>query len=1068
MVWGKKVGRRDARVSTKLMVAALALTALAATPASSGNIASGVVAGILAAVFLLAIVGYGFALVIRPLIGQEGSELGSALVVLGALAAVKLALLPLFPGFGPDVSSYQAWALQIANLGPAHTYQSGYFLDYPPGYLYALWVAGVLANLVHAGGTTLRTIVESPAIFADFTLAVAVFAYVRREHRAALAFIALIMVALNPALLFDTLVWGQSDSVLTFVTLLTVIAILGRQYELGWALAAISVLVKPQGLMLLPVLAWWTMLETDIACWLRCAVVGLSVFGVGILPFQIGHPWNWILQLYTTTAAYYHETSVNAFNLMALVGGLRVSDSGTIAGISYFALGMSMLVPLYAFVGWLVWRSRSAKTMMYAAFITLFGFFLLAPRMHERYLYPAIVFAIPLALESAEMLAVFGVISLTWLFNLAYVLHTLQTTVFLNPRDGFAMAASALNVAIFGVAAVYGARALTRGATEEVVADAAGGTSLKAIIRRLSERPAAVPEPAAESAAAPEESGGPLPWLRVDTILIAALVVAGIATRFWRLGIPHEIVFDEVHFVGQARHYLHGETFDDPHPPLAKLVIAAGILLLGDRPWGWRLGNAILGVALIGITYLLGRRMFRSRLAGALAGGAVLLDGMYLVDSRTGVIDIVYLTFAALSYLLLFRFIDLRSHRARRNALVWMGIALGACVGSKLYIPAVTFLLVMGFMMYALSREQRPALKSADRVIDALVLAYSGVWLAFGVSALIAHVLGVGGDVKYVLSFSIPALTLLLPVGFLGYALMNDCAGDKRRIRRILGATALSGAVASLVYLGIFLPHFYLGWWRGVRDLLRYYQDDVINYERSVANATHPYASPWWSWPLMLRPIAYWQRWPATGDVATVWGGNNPLLCWGALTAITITLVHALERRSVVRTFLVLGYLGYLVIWIPIGRTLFLYHYMGSVYLGYLALAMVLARCWDQRAELWEHAALLFTMAPAFVLGLGHWWGSSLFGVLVVAYLALLAGDSAVPGAAAQSDYAAQLLARLRGRGVSASRFVCVTFVAASVVLFVYFYPVWTAIPVSRHGYYSRMWLNGSGLWNWI
>ncbi len=102
---------------------------------------------------------------------------------------------------------------------------------------------------------------ESPAIVADFALAILVYAFVRRSSRPEMAFIAMLMVALNPAMLFDTVVWGQSDSVMTFVTLLSIVAILGEQYEIAWGLAAIAVLVKPQGLMMLPVLGIWTMLE---------------------------------------------------------------------------------------------------------------------------------------------------------------------------------------------------------------------------------------------------------------------------------------------------------------------------------------------------------------------------------------------------------------------------------------------------------------------------------------------------------------------------------------------------------------------------------------------------------------------------------------------------------------------------------------------------------------------------------------------------------------------------------------------------------------------------------------
>ena len=60
---------------------------------------------------------------------------------------------------------------------------------------------------------------------------------------------------------------------------------------------------------------------------------------------------------------------------------------------------------------------------------------------------------------------------------------------------------------------------------------------------------------------------------------------------------------------------------------------------------------------MVGVTYLLGWRMFDSRLAGTLAAVFVFADGLFLVDSRIARIDIVYLTFVAIAYWLLFRFI---------------------------------------------------------------------------------------------------------------------------------------------------------------------------------------------------------------------------------------------------------------------------------------------------------------------------------------------------------------------------------------------------------------------------
>ena len=187
-------------------------------------------------------------------------------------------------------------------------------------------------------------------------------------------------------------------------------------------------------------------------------------------------------------------------------------------------------------------------------------------------------------------------------------------------------------------------------------------------------------------------------------MVVLTIIAAGL--RFWHLGHPAEIVFDEVHFVGQARHYIHGESFLDPHPPLAKLLIAAGILMFGDHPWAWRLGVATVGTLMVPVTYLLGRRMFQSRMAAGLAAIFLMTDGFFLVDSRIAVIDIIYLTLAAIAYLLLFRFMQLRDRGAKRVTLVFLGIMLGLCLGSKLYVPAETFLLVMGFLIYDLATSE--------------------------------------------------------------------------------------------------------------------------------------------------------------------------------------------------------------------------------------------------------------------------------------------------------------------------------------------------------------------------
>ena len=743
-------------------------------------------------------------------------------------------------------------------------------------------------------------------------------------------------------------------------------------------------MIKPQAICLLPVLGLWTLLKGEWRQWWRAALAFIAVLVIGVAPFQIGHPLSWLPQLYLTTMGYYHETSVNAFNFMALLGGLRQNDSTTLAGISYFAIGLGMLVPLYAYITFILWRNPSPRNLIYTSFLAVFGFFLLAPRIHERYIYAALIFVVPLAVEEPAMLVTYALLTMTTLINLIDVMYILSNSIFLELRDPLAMTVALINVLLFAGVIIFG--------YQHTFAAADGGAAPPPALERwLRAKFATIGGGPAMEPPAPVV----LEWLRIDTIMVAAFTMVAAALHFWHLGHPPEIVFDEVHFVGQARHYLHGETFLDPHPPLAKLLIALGILVGGDHPWAWRIGVATVGTLMIPVTYMLGRRMFQTRLAAGLAAIFLMTDGLFLVDSRIAVIDIIYLTLAAIAYLLLFRFIQLSDRGARRITLLFLGISLGLCLGSKLYVPAETFLLVMGFLIYAMARSEG--------------------------------------------------------LGFAPVRIATD--------PQILGAVMLTGALASIFYLACFIPHYTLGWWGGIADLFHYYKD-VMWYEKSVSTATHPYASPWWTWPLMLRPVAYWQNFPATGDVSTIWGAGNPILWWAVIPAITITAVRALERPTMIRMFLVIGYFGYFVIWIPITRILFLYHYMPSIYLGYLALAWVLADFWIGQAEVWETTAVLLTLIPAAIVGIGH-MAVALKPEFIPEGLRELAGLPFVILLAAGYLWT---LGDMRRNG----RFVTGVFLAVALVAFFYFLPVWLGVPISRSGYYARMWLEGPGLRNWI
>jgi Gpi18-like mannosyltransferase len=947
--------------------------------------------GILAGTLVTGLVCYGLFLAVIPVAKGHARDLKNAAGLLTALFIIKIIALYFFRGFHIDVGTYEAWGLQLAQRGPASMYKPGYFLDYPPGYLYALWAAGAVARTLGAAGDTLRIITGTPGLLADFALSMLIFALMWRLAGRAAAWLGMLFFALNPALLFDTVVWVQTDSAFTMLMLLSLVMLIDEEMEAGWGLAALAVLVKPQAISLLPVLFVWTLMHADWERWARAGLALIAVTVMTVAPFQIGHTWGWLPSLYLSTAAYYHETSVNAFNFMALLGGLRAPDSGTIFGCSFFAIGMSLLIPMYGFALWLLAQNPVRRNFFFAAFIVIFGFFMFAPRMHERYAYPAVVFAIPLAFDGPAMLAVFSIVTFTCLVNLAEVLHILNAGIFLPTRDTFGIIISLVNLITFLIAVGY---CYVHCATREKAASAAPFAQWFAAAAARSRN-------ASVQSIEHQEDFAPLDWLRADTVSLIALVGAAAALRFWHLGHPAEIVFDEVHFVGQARHYLHGEPFLDPHPPIGKLLIAAGILLFGDHPISWRLGNALLGTAMVAVTYLLARRMFRSRLAAALAGGLITCDGFFIVDSRIGCIDIVYLTLAAIAYLLLFRFISTQDLVRRRRLLLVIGMVLGLCLGSKLYVPAITFLFVSAFLLFTLWRTAQTADASVRVGSDAAARPMAFQWMA--------------------------------------------------------GAALITGSLSGIFYLASFLPHYALGWWGGIPDLLHYYKD-VMWYENSVAGATHPYASPWWSWPPMLRPVAYWQNFPPRGKVALIWGGGNPVTWWAVVPAMVITSVRAIERPNLARIFMVTGFFAYYLIWIPIGRILFLYHYLPSVYIGYLALAAILADTWHGDAPTWESFALLLGMMPALIVGMAH----------IAGEYGLVSGRAPIVASLPLTAALAISYILLVIRHSRADRFVFAVFLLLAIAVFIYYLPIWLGVPISRTGYYARMWLQGPGLRNWI
>ena len=182
----------------------------------------------------------------------------------------------------------------------------------------------------------------------------------------------------------------------------------------------------------------------------------------------------------------------------------------------------------------------------------------------------------------------------------------------------------------------------------------------------------------------------PSPRLILGLILLLTALI-----RFWNLGTPDELVFDEVYYVDGAKDYLtngvettKGAAEFVVHPPVGKWLIALGIQILGDSPAGWRLSAAIFGTFSILLIYFVALRLFSSQFLALVSAGLMSIDGLHLVMSRTALLDIFLMFFLLAAFLALL-------HERHIVAALLLGLALGTKWSAIYFIAAILIYLLV-------------------------------------------------------------------------------------------------------------------------------------------------------------------------------------------------------------------------------------------------------------------------------------------------------------------------------------------------------------------------------------
>lgn len=375
---------------------------------------------------------------------------------------------------------------------------------------------------------------------------------------------------------------------------------------------------------------------------------------------------------------------------------------------------------------------------------------------------------------------------------------------------------------------------------------------------------------------------------------IIILILASFLLRIWHLGAIKEKIFDEVYFVTFAKNYLSHTNFFDIHPPLGKLIIALGIKIFSDNEIGARIMPAIFGTALIGLGYLTGKEL-AGKMVGIFTALILSFDGMILVYSRIGLIDIFLVFFILLSFYGFLKF----ANSKKTIFLILTGVSLGLAASVK-YIGA---LVILTFILIAIVKKI-PLIKNLWRLILFIVFLPTLIYLAF--------------------------------------------------------------------FLFNFSPNSQF-----FREVINWHQQS-FNYNLHLSEG-HPYASKWWGWFLLLRPIWLYFKDVDSKYIGVV-GMGNPLAWWSSIVVVPL-LVWGVSRKknaaNAAKTNIIIlaSFLIFWLFWAFFSRVLFMYHAIPSFIFLSLGIAFWLEKLLKEKFGKTFVAAYFVILIILFIFFLPIWLG---------------------------------------------------------------------------------------------
>ena len=888
----------------------------------------------------------------------------STIWVLFAIAfVVRFLCFFFYSGHKTDMNCFNIWAEQIYSNGFSSFYTSEMFADYPPGYMYILYVLGFLKNIFRLNVEASYMLLKLPAVICDLLCGYIVYLLCQKYTTYKKAKILSAFFLFNPAIIFNSSIWGQVDSVFTFFILLTLYLLHEKKMYGAYLSFALAIFIKPQGLFFAPVVLFGIIENVFLKDFskeklLKNIIHGLSaifmIFALS-LPFGIEN----VINQYKSTIASYNFASVNAYNLWTALGLNWVTPNAFINVIGYLSIAATVIASAYIF-----FSKKTENRYFYTAAFICFSIFVLSVRMHERYAFPAIVLmlcAFCISLKTQEFFIYLGISALQFI-NMVHVLF------YYNPETFYSSGFNNIGILLGWITVVLliffwyysfknkekqiirehensftGSRKIVRNdlifmtaitviyaavafynlgdriapqthlditSSNSVTIDLENNENISQVMIYLG--PTELSEENTLGIKITDENGdvthnkefsygsvffwntfceGDLSGKNITLYTSKKVNIMEVAIKntdgnliFPKI-FPGEL-FDEQNAVPEFENYRNSTYFDEiyhartayefenslpvyewTHPPLGKILISLGIKVFGMTPFGWRVIGTLFGVLMIPVIYVLLKKMFGMTWISACASLIFSFDFMHFTQTRIATIDVYVTFFIMLMYLFMYKYYIMSPQESLKKMFAVLGLSG----------------ISMGF---------------------AIASKWTGVYA------------GIGLAVIFFISL------------YSKYRENPDIFKD-RIIKTILFCIFAFGVIPILIYGISYIPYMKSNG-TGISGIIQNQIDMLTYHGNTVLDATHPFSSPWYQWPINFRPIWYYSgnNGALTENISAF---GNPLVWWSGIPAFFYTLYDAFKNKNKNALFLTIAYLAQLVPWMGVTRITFIYHYFPSV-----------------------------------------------------------------------------------------------------------------------------------------